>query len=134
MSVFGSSVANGSGATSLEGYAYLYGQQLRQRHADGLSPNPFYTSGVSIGGNSTNSLLNRYDDLLHNFSNYVIIGLSLGNEGIHDNANPEAVFNGFRDNMLTLIERMRADGKTPVVVNNYTRADYNDRDYTYINK
>ncbi len=132
VSVFGSSVANGSGATSLEGYAYLYGQQLRQRHADGLSPNPFFTSGVSIGGNSTNSLLNRYDDLLHNFSNYVIIGLSLGNEGIHDNANPEAVFNGFRDNMLTLIERMRADGKTPVVVNNYTRADYNDRDYTYI--
>lgn len=134
VSVFGSSVANGSGATNMEGYAYLYGQQLRQRYADGVSPNAFYTSGVSIGGNNTGSLLNRYDDLLHDFSHYVIIGLSLGNEGIHDNANPDNVFNGFRDNMLRLISMMRADGKEPVVVNNYARSDFNERDHDYVKR
>lgn len=132
VSVFGSSVANGSGATNMEGYAYLYGEQLKQRYAQGLSPNAFYTSGVSIGGNNTGSLLNRYDDLLHNFSTFVVIGLSLGNEGIHDNANPDNVFNGFRDNMLRLIAQMRADGKCPVVVNNYARSDFNERDHNYV--
>lgn len=132
VSVFGSSVANGTGATNMEGYAYMFGEQLKQRHADGLSPNALYTSGVSIGGNNTGSLLNRYDDLIHDFGKFVIIGLSMGNEGIHDSANPDNVFNGFRDNMLALIARMRADGKYPVVVNNYARSDFNERDYSYI--
>lgn len=132
VSVFGSSVANGTGATNMEGYAYLFGEQLKQRYADGLSPNALYTSGVSIGGNNTGSLLNRYDDLIHDFGKFAVIGLSMGNEGIHDSANPDNVFNGFRDNMLALIEQMRADGKYPVVVNNYARSDFNERDYSYI--
>ncbi|MDE5941427.1 MAG: SGNH/GDSL hydrolase family protein [Muribaculaceae bacterium] len=135
VSVFGSSVANGSGATSMEGYAYLYGEQLKQRYAAGTSPNPFYTSGVSIGGNNTNSLLNRYDDVIRDFSNYVVIGLSLGNEGIHDSQDlqkQQEVFNRWRDNMLTLISRLRADGKQPVVVNNYTRSDFTASDYNFV--
>lgn len=135
ISVFGSSVANGSGATSMEGYAYLYGEQLKRRYANATSPNPLYTSGVAIGGNNTNSLLNRYDDVIRDFSKYVIIGLSLGNEGIHDNQatdKQQEVFNRFRDNMLTLIARLRADGKEPVVVNNYTRSDFTESDYHFV--
>lgn len=132
VSVFGSSVANGQGATDFQGYAYLYGKQLNDRYTNGLSENPFHTSGVSIGGNTTKNLLNRYDDVIHDFGHYVMIGLSLGNEGIHGSANQEAVFNQFRDNMLTLIEKLRADGKEPVVVNNYTRGDYDIMDYIYV--
>lgn len=132
VSVFGSSVANGQGAGEMRGYAYLYGEQLKQRYADGLSPNAFFTSGISIGGNTTNDLHNRYDDMLRDFSKFVVIGLSLGNEGIHETSNQQAVFNQFRDNMLSLISKMRADGKFPVVVNNYTRSDYNDSDYGYV--
>lgn len=134
ISVFGSSVANGQGAELMHGYAYLLGEQLRTRYADGESPNGFYTSGVSIGGNNTANLLDRYPDVLNDFGRYVIIGLSLGNEGIHESTNQEAIFNGFVTNMLTLINKLRSDGKIPVVVNNYTRGDYNESDYGCVKK
>ncbi|MBO4549147.1 MAG: SGNH/GDSL hydrolase family protein, partial [Bacteroidaceae bacterium] len=132
ISVFGSSVANGQGATDFKGYRYLYGQQLIARHNEGRSENPFYTTNVSIGGNTTVNLLNRYDDLIRDFGRYVIFGLSLGNEGIHGASNQQAVFNQWRDNMLTLIRKVRADGKIPMVMNNYTRGDYNENDYYYV--
>ena len=132
ISVFGSSVANGQGATDYKGYRYLYGQQLIARHNEGRSDNAFYTTNVSIGGNTTTNLLNRYDDLIRDFGRYVIFGLSLGNEGIHGASNQQAVFNQWRDNMLTLINKVRADGKIPMVMNNYTRSDYNDDDYYYV--
>lgn len=130
--VFGSSVANGQGATNFHGYAYLYGEQLKTRTDRGLSEYPLYTSGVSIGGNTTLNLLDRFDDLIRDHGKYVIFGLSLGNEGIHGTTTPTAVFNQFRDNMLTLIDMARAEGKVPVVMNNYTRTDYNSTDYNYV--
>ena len=132
ISVFGSSVANGQGATDYKGYRYLYGQQLIARHNEGRSETPFYTTNVSIGGNTTVNLLNRYDDLIRDFGRYVIFGLSLGNEGIHGASDQQAVFNQWRDNMQTLINKVRADGKIPMVMNNYTRGDYNDDDYYYV--
>lgn len=134
ISVFGSSVANGQGATDYKGYRYLYGQHLIQRYQTGLSDTRFYTSNVSIGGNTTNNLLNRYDDLIRDFGRYVIFGLSLGNEGIHGASDQNAIFTQWRDNMLKLIKKVRADGKIPVVMNNYTRGDYNASDYSYVKK
>ena len=134
ISVFGSSVANGQGATDYKGYRYLYGQHLIQRYQKGLSDTRFYTSNVSIGGNTTNNLLARYDDLIRDFGRYVIFGLSLGNEGIHDASDQNAIFTQWRDNMLRLIKKVRADGKIPVVMNNYTRGDYNASDYSYVKK
>ncbi len=134
ISVFGSSVANGQGADSYKGYRYLYGELLKDRHKNGESEYPFYTSNVSIGGNTTKNLLDRYDDLTRDFGRYVIFGLSLGNEGIHGASNQEAVFTQWRDNMLSLIAKVRTDGKIPVVMNNYTRGDYNDHDYDYVKR
>lgn len=132
ISAFGSSVCNGQGARGNRGYAYMYGQQLEQRFNDRLSATPFHVSGVSIGGNTTINLLDRYDELIHDFGHYVIIGLSLGNEGIHGAKDQEAVFRQFSTNMQRLIQQMRADGKEPVVMNNYTRADYTPEDYHYV--
>lgn len=134
ISAFGSSVCNGQGAAGNKGYAYLYGLQLGQRFKDGKSDNAFSVSGVAIGGNTTVNLLNRYDEMIHDFGKYVIIGLSMGNEGIHGAANQQGVFNQFRDNMLLLINKMKADGKTVVVMNNYTRGDYTLDDYDYIKR
>ena len=134
ISVFGSSVANGQGATDYKGYRYLYGQHLIQRYQKKLSDTRFYTSNVSIGGNTTNNLLGRYDDLIRDFGRYVIFGLSLGNEGIHGASDQNAIFTQWRDNMLKLIRKVRADGKIPVVMNNYTRGDYNASDYSYVKK
>lgn len=132
ISAFGSSVCNGQGADGNKGYAYLYGQQCETRNKRNQSEYPFHVSGVSIGGNTTNDLLNRYDEMIHDFGKYVIIGLSMGNEGIHGASNPDAIYNQFRDNMLLLIDKMKQDGKTVVVMNNYTRGDYNSTDYNYI--
>ena len=134
ISVFGSSVANGQGATDYMGYRYLYGQHLIQRYESGESKTRFYTSNVSIGGNTTNNLLSRYDDLIRDFGRYVIFGLSLGNEGIHGASDQNAIFTQWRDNMLKLIKMVRADGKIPVVMNNYTRGDYVASDYSYVKK
>ena len=132
ISAFGSSVCNGQGATNNQGYAYKYGLQLDNRFKNNLSGYPFTVSGVSIGGNTTVNLLNRYDEMLHDFGRYVIFGLSLGNEGIHGASNQQAVFNQWRDNMLNLIKKARTDGKIPVVMNNYTRADFTESDYYYV--
>lgn len=132
ISAFGSSVCNGQGAEGNKGYAYLYGQQCETRKNQGKSEYPFRVSGVSIGGNTTQNLLDRYDEMIHDFGKYVIIGLSMGNEGIHGAGNPDAIYSQFRDNMLLLIDKMKQDGKTVVVMNNYTRGDYNSTDYSYI--
>ncbi len=132
ISAFGSSVCNGQGAENYQGYAYLYNNQLASRYKTGASEYPFTVSGVSIGGNTTVDLLNRYDEMLHDFGKYVIIGLSMGNEGIHEASDQQAIFSQFRDNMQTLISQMREDGKTVVVMNNYARGDYNESDYNYI--
>lgn len=134
ISVMGSSVANGQGATDNHGYAYMYGQLLQERSQGGLSEHPFHTSGISVNGNSTVNLLARYNDLIHDFGQYVIFGVSLGNEGIHGAADQEAVFNQFRDNMQLLISKAREDGKIPVVMNNYTRGDFEVSDYEYVRR
>lgn len=134
ISVMGSSVANGEGAEGNQGYAYMYGQLLQNRHLQGESENPFYTSGISINGNNTVNLLNRYSELTHEFGRYVIFGVSLGNEGIHGAADQDKVFNQFRDNMQTLISKAREQGKIPVIMNNYTRGDFNAEDYAWIRK
>ncbi len=130
ISVMGSSVANGHGATNNQGYAYKYSQLLAQRSANN-SGLPWTVSNISVDGNSTIDVLNRWDnDLLNDCSSYVIYGLSLGNEGIITGGQP--TFDQFKTNMLLLIAKARAVGKFPVVTNNYTRADYTATEYAFI--
>ena len=132
ISVMGSSVANGQGATNNHGYAYMYGELLDERFRNQESKFPWYTSGIAVNGNNTLNLLARYNDLIHDCGTYVIFGLSLGNEGIHNAADQQAVYNQFRDNMQTLIKKAREDGKYPVMMNNYTRGDFEASDYEYV--
>lgn len=132
ISVMGSSVANGQGATNNRGYAYMYGELLDQRFRTQESRLPWYTSGISVNGNNTLNLLARYNDLIHNCGKYVMFGVSLGNEGIHGATDQQAIYNQFRDNMQTLIRKAREDGKYPVMMNNYTRGDFEASDYEYV--
>lgn len=132
ISVMGSSVANGQGATNNRGYAYMYGEVLDERFRSQESKLPWYTSGIAVNGNSTLNLLARYNDLIHDCGTYVIFGLSLGNEGIHGAANQPAIYDQFKENMQTLIKKAREDGKYPVMMNNYTRGDFNADDYEYV--
>lgn len=132
ISVFGSSVANGTGAPSLEGYAYQFSNLLDSRYKFGRSEYPFEISGVSIGGNTTQNVLDRFDDMLRDNGKYVIVGLSMGNEGLHGSSNKYGTYTQFRNNMLKIIEQIRDAGKVPVIMNNYTHSDYNSTDYRYI--
>ena len=130
ISFMGSSVAHGQGAQDLEGYTYQFDQILKRRTMDEGTAG-FYRSDISIGGNNTINLLNRYErDLIGDCSKYVVFGLSLGNEGVHENG--QTAFDQFEKNLKLLIQKAKSDGKIPVVVNNYTRADYNSSDYNYI--
>lgn len=132
ISYMGSSVANGSGTPDMHGYAYMYTQLLNKRHEEGRGLD-WKTSNISIGGNTTGNLLDRWErDLLSNCSSYVIYGLSLGNEGIHERG--ESAYISYRDGMLQAIKQAEDAGIIPVMCNNYTRADFNESDYNYVKK
>ena len=125
LAVMGSSTPYGTGAAPGQGYAYLLAQWLSKD-----AKNEWTTKNISIGGNNTTNIINRWEsDLLPVCSRYVYYGLTLGNEGIHETG--QTAFNSYRDNMLSLIDRTRAVGKIPVMGNSYVRADFNATDYNY---
>ena len=126
---FGSSVPYGQGATNKNGYTSLYTGILNARAQNGGKA--WQTANISIPGDNTVKVLNRYDsDLLPQKAKYVVYALALGNEGIHENGQP--AFDRFKTNMKTLIDQAREDGFTPIVTNSYTRNDYNATDYDYV--
>lgn len=117
---FGSSVCKGVGADTLQGYADCVGRLL---------PSGWQAVNISVGGNNTYDLLARYEaDLLPTQAKYVVIGLSLGNEGLHEKG--ERALLSYRENMPRLIDMLQRDGRTVIVTNNYSRADFNPVDYS----
>jgi len=130
ISQMGSSVSYGWGATNNQGYAYRYNQLLSQRFTSNLGAN-WSISNISIGGNATPDLLNRWEsDLLNDNSKYVVYALSLGNEGIIGGGQPK--FDQFKNNMLLLINKARAAGKVPIIANCYANGGYTATEYNYV--
>lgn len=126
LAIMGSSVPSGTGAESGKGYAHLY-----QKYLENSAGHAWTVTNISIGGNNTTDVINRWDnDFLATCSRYIYYGLSLGNEGIHERG--QAAFDSYRDNMLLLIERARSAGKIPFMGNNYPRGDFNATDYNYV--
>ena len=125
ITVMGSSVPRGIGATDNYGYMWMFNDILAAR-------GNWYLSNISVSGNNTLNLLERYDELVTDGAPYVIYALSLGNEGIHEASDKTAIYNQWKTNMQTLISQARADGKTVVVTGNYARADFDDADYTAV--
>lgn len=134
ITIMGSSVAFGFGAADNHGYNYLYGQLLAKRFDQSRGKN-WNLVNKAISGNNTINVLDRWNrDLAMGCGKYVIIGLSLGNEGIHESQDKEATFNQFKENLLKMMALARADNMIPVINNNYTRSDYTSDDYSYIKK
>ncbi|QHS63397.1 RICIN domain-containing protein [Chitinophaga agri] len=130
IAVMGSSVPSGTGATNNQGYAQLYAQLLTARANSGVGQS-WNVSNISVPGNNTLSVINRWDkDLLPLCSRYVIYALSLGNEGITTGG--QATFNQFRDNLKLLINKARQQGIEPIITNCYSREDYTATEYNYI--
>ncbi len=115
--VFGSSIANGKGAENYEGYASLYGKHLASRFANGLSSNPFFMSSVSADVGAISYHIARYDDLSRDFGRFAILGFSTGEERVQGAAVPSEIISRYHSTLLKLVDRARADGIIPVVVN-----------------
>ncbi|MGY4384476.1 lysophospholipase L1-like esterase [Pedobacter sp. UYP24] len=127
---FGSSVPYGTGATKDFGYTSIFTRLLKQRAADGTGK-AWTTVNKSIGGDNTERLMARWQrDLVPQKARYVVIALSLGNEGIHESGKPK--LDQFKSNMTKLIAMARDSGYVPIITNCYTRNDFNEADYYYV--
>lgn len=116
---FGSSVCRGVGADSLQGYAVRVTKQL---------PKGWETINISVDGNCTWDLFARFErDLVPTEAKYVVLGISLGNEGLHELGGRALL--SYRENMPRLIKMLHDEGREVIVVNNYPRADFNATDY-----
>ncbi|MGI4742722.1 MAG: GDSL-type esterase/lipase family protein [Janthinobacterium lividum] len=125
----GSSVPYGQGATNFHGYTAIYSDLLAQRSTAGLGQ-PWVTANISIPGNSTVDVLNRFtSDLLPQHGKYVVFAVSLGNEGIITGG--QTAYNQFRTNLVQLIHQARANGMVPIVTNCYTRNDFGATEYAF---
>ena len=131
ISYMGSSVMWGQGAepNDVNGYAYRHAALLKERHEQGLSENDWITSNISIGGNTTQAVLDRWErDLLRDCGRYVFYGLSLGNER-NGGISTEQAAENYEKGMKQLIEQAREVGIIPVMSNNYTNGSFNLDDY-----
>ena len=130
IAVFGSSVAKGSGdTTGTGGYAGMFKTLLENRG--------WMVVNVSRGGDNTVKIMPRFEkELLPEKPGYVIIGLSLGNEGIANASELKRnrIFERFRSGILHLINLCRENGMVPVVVNCYARNDFNQEQYEAVRK
>ena len=116
---FGSSVCRGVGADMLHGYATQVTEAL---------PAGWESVNISVDGNNTYDLFARFDrDMTPMEAKYVVIGISLGNEGLHENG-ARAVLS-YKENMPRLIRMLQEQGRVVIVTNNYPRADFNEVDY-----
>jgi lysophospholipase L1-like esterase len=146
IALWGSSVANGAGDESQqEGYAGRLGELLGSRGWQFLN--------LSTDGDNTVTIAPRFapgesPDPATKFlttvhPDYVVIALSLGNEGIaqcqlgqthrctSSLAEADDIFEQFASGLQALIARSRAAGITPVVTLAYARSDFWAREYEY---
>lgn len=128
ISFMGSSVCYGTGATNNYGYAYMYADLLEQRAQQGIGRD-WIASNISIGGNTTQMVLDRWErDLLRDCGRYVFYGLSLGNERNDGTPSQQAAIN-YEKGMKQLIRQADSVGIVPVMANNYANAGFNADDY-----
>lgn len=127
----GSSVCYGSNAEGAKGYAYMYTDLLKKRYQD-ESGKEWRATNISIGGNRTSDLLNRWSHLEYTCARYVMYGLSLANE--RAGTTTEVAFGTYQQGMLELIKKAEDEGRIPVMANNYPHSDYNAEDYNYLKR
>jgi lysophospholipase L1-like esterase len=137
IAVFGSSVANGTGdELGKEGYTGRLRAMLVSRGWEVLNQ--------SRGGDNTLTMAPRFAPegspapntryLLPVHPRYVLLGLSLGNEGIANvktKDEKDAIFKQFETGMKGFITRSRENHIVPVVTSCYTRMDFTEVEYEY---
>ena len=145
IALWGSSVPNGTGDETNQGG---YTGRLREL----LEPRGWEVINVSRGGDNTITITPRFEPegtsdpdtryLTPVDPGYVVIALSLGNEGIMrcppgqesprcaaSQEAQDAVFQQWADGMQRLIQRARDNNIIPIVGNTYARGDFNEAEY-----
>lgn len=121
---FGSSVCKGSGDEDSLGYA--------GRFACRLDTSKWEYVNVSKGGDNTIKITRRLDSLYLQHPVYVVIGLSLSNEGFTKPLTEEGryrIFERFRTGLIRISDSIRAHGAIPIIANCYARNSFNESDY-----
>jgi lysophospholipase L1-like esterase len=135
--VFGSSVANGTGdELGQEGYTGRLRSVLAARGWEVMNQ--------SRGGDNTKTMAPRFAPvgepqpniryLLPVNPRYVLLGLSLGNEGVRTGDTrdeKDAIFKQFEAGMRGFVERSRQHHIVPVITLCYTRNDFTEVEYEY---
>jgi lysophospholipase L1-like esterase len=130
--IFGSSVAkgwNGGGPETNGSFQFGFAGRLTPV----LESTGWIVTNGSIGGNNTTLLNNRYDtDAVPVNPDVILIGLSLGNEGLL--GDPDIAFESFRSGMTNLIHRSRTNGFYPVITHAYAHTAYDTNRYAYVKR
>lgn len=130
--VLGSSVAAGWVTSHEARYDMKNGYAYRLQRL--LEPRGYCVINKSVPGDDTADLLDRLDeDLAGSGADFVIIGLSLGNEGIEGD-DPEAAFKSFEIGMQKIIEQCRDTGAVPVAGLCYACNTYKQEHYAFTKK
>jgi lysophospholipase L1-like esterase len=140
---FGSSVCHGSGDHLGQGGYIGRLQALLQERG-------WNVVDVSRGGDNTITINDRWEItdkkplrtvqegfyILPHKPGYVIIGLSLANEGIrNDDAKArDIIFQQFRNGMLGIIDRCRKEGMKVIVANCYPHGQYTPEQYDAVKR
>lgn len=132
VAVIGSSVAAGWVTSYKErhdmknGYAFRLGKLLE--------PGGYKVVNISIPGDDTKGVLARMEkDLFPLNADFVIIGLSMANEGL-ETEDPDKVFDSYAQGMKKIIEKCRENGILPVLGSCYPNDNYDEKEYRYIKK
>jgi len=137
IAVFGSSVAFGTGdELGREGYT----GRLREM----LAPRGWEVLNQSRGGDNTKTMAPRFAPdgppqpnvryLTPVDPNYVLLGLSLGNEGIRNGTTAgekDQIFAQFEAGMRGFVDRSRATHIVPIITLCYARNDFTEVEYGY---
>ncbi len=126
---FGSSVCWGTGAANNHGYAWQF------FHSGAIDTLNYKYFNASTGGDNTlkvekeNRLTQK---LFPTRPDIVVIGLSLGNEGIlspKDNNGREQILEQYRSRLLALTDSLSRMGMDPVIVNCYANDHFTEAHY-----
>jgi len=140
IAIFGSSVANGTGDEfGKEGYTGLL--------KEFLAPRGWEVVNVARGGDTTRTMAPRFAPegepaantryLLPAHPGYVVIALSLANEGIWEAKTKEdkdAIFKQYADGIQGFIRRARENNIVPIVALCYPRMVYTPAEYEYVKR
>jgi lysophospholipase L1-like esterase len=139
LSILGSSVALGVGSSGRHHNQYVSGGSFSNGYAADLTvaeaTNGWRVVNQSISGNNTTAVINRfYTDEVPVHADVDLIGLSLGNEGLHRSARPEVIFNRFFAGITNLIAMSRANHLRPILGNQYSRNAYTANEYAWLKR